>query len=626
MDSNGSSILMVWVKAWLLYFAVADSMLTVAVNLGLLPQFVFVPYLIDGAGIWALLAQVVVYPLLIGFSAIKAQYLTNIFMDSLGPGSPGPLQDTADTIAMALGIQSKEGKEKVISALQVSLLVFLAISFGLAYYFTAEGVDLGFITGFLEGSLLMTTVLSYVFLLAEAVVILSSRRESRFGYASLAAQAILPTEPPSGAKWTPLIGVVLSILAQIVVGVLVWFELLGPRSDQLLILSTAAGFLAVGFGLQKLFSRILKPLVLCPCISCFGLVILLAFGIAVLTTLVPALFGDNPYYQLDESFFEPAPKGSSFNTTHRAPGDPLGFGAYPVCNLMQWDRLQPLDGSQLLALDLMIFAYSSWLNSSEDIMADVKNMSLNTEIENIELEFVAPVRQMARVVSWRLPDVKKRVVAIRGSSSANDWLLNLDIWGPAVFFSLVRSALPFGGAIPSSFIHQVLSLDVRLLLGLPAPWQPVVDQIKKLKAKSKEDGFDMVLTGVSLGGGMAAMIGSKEGIQTLAIAPVGSAMTQYRVTQGIVGEEVPLESTVVEITPWGDLIPLLLDQQEGTVQKTACTAFNPWTCHTPSQIICELGRKCGDPRNRSLERHCSKQVGEDWKQVPWKRFAWHSFL
>ena len=50
IDSNGSSILMVWVKAWLLYFAVADSMLTVAVNLGLLPQFVFVPYLIDGAG------------------------------------------------------------------------------------------------------------------------------------------------------------------------------------------------------------------------------------------------------------------------------------------------------------------------------------------------------------------------------------------------------------------------------------------------------------------------------------------------------------------------------------------------------------------------------------------------
>lgn len=31
------------------------------------------------------------------------------------------------------------------------------------------------------------------------------------------------------------------------------------------------------------------------------------------------------------------------------------------------------------------------------------------------------------------------------------------------------------------------------------------------KAKSKEDGFDMVLTGVSLGGAMAAIIGSLEG-------------------------------------------------------------------------------------------------------------------
>ena len=26
-----------------------------------------------------------------------------------------------------------------------------------------------------------------------------------------------------------------------------------------------------------------------------------------------------------------------------------------------------------------------------------------------------------------------------------------------------------------------------------------------------------------------------------------------------------------------------------------------------------VGHRGGDPRGRSLERHCSKQVGEDWK-------------
>ena len=49
------------------------------------------------------------------------------------------------------------------------------------------------------------------------------------------------------------------------------------------------------------------------------------------------------------------------------------------------------------------------------------------------------------------------------------------------------------------------------------------------------------------------MFGGMEGIQTLAFAPVGSAMSQYRVTGGVVGAEVPIESNVVELTPWGDL-------------------------------------------------------------------------
>ena len=141
MESASPPILRVWVKAWLMYFAVADSMLTAAVNLGLLPQFVFLPYLADGAGrvlghllknagsfgypadpqpvfpgIWALLAQLVAYPLLIGMCAIKAQYLTNLVVDSLG--TSGPLQDTIDTVSAALGIQSKEGKDKVEMALE----------------------------------------------------------------------------------------------------------------------------------------------------------------------------------------------------------------------------------------------------------------------------------------------------------------------------------------------------------------------------------------------------------------------------------------------------------------------------------------------------------------------------
>ena len=61
-------------------------------------------------------------------------------------------------------------------------------------------------------------------------------------------------------------------------------------------------------------------------------------------------------------------------------------------------------------------------------MTEIKNMSLNTELGTVELESLDSVRKMGRVVSFRLPATNKRVVVIRGSSQANDWLFNLDAW------------------------------------------------------------------------------------------------------------------------------------------------------------------------------------------------------
>ena len=61
-------------------------------------------------------------------------------------------------------------------------------------------------------------------------------------------------------------------------------------------------------------------------------------------------------------------------------------------------------------------------------MTEIKNMSLNTDLGKVELEFLAPVRQMGRVLSFRLPDIKKRVIVVRGSSGVADWLFNIDTW------------------------------------------------------------------------------------------------------------------------------------------------------------------------------------------------------
>ena len=85
--------------------------------------------------------------------------------------------------------------------------------------------------------------------------------------------------------------------------------------------------------------------------------------------LVPYwIFGDNPYYQLEQTFFEAAPAGSTFNTSHRAPGTELGYGAYPVCNLMQWDTRTVIYDCMIidvyyLAICVSSFYYAKYLCS-----------------------------------------------------------------------------------------------------------------------------------------------------------------------------------------------------------------------------------------------------------------------
>ena len=174
----------------------------------------------------------------------------------------------------------------VFKSFEVALSVGFVVSLGLAYYFTMAGVDLGFITGFMEGSLLTTTVLSYVFLLAEVVLFSRTGGEpgkTLKGYTSLeAGQALLPNERLSIS--IP-IALVLSILVQIGVAVLVWWEMIAGQN---LVLATAAGIAGIGFVFSKLFARMLQPLRLCPCISCFTLVIVLGFVLGVVTTRLGA--------------------------------------------------------------------------------------------------------------------------------------------------------------------------------------------------------------------------------------------------------------------------------------------------------------------------------------------------
>lgn len=180
--------------------------------------------------------------------------------------------------------------------------------------------------------------------------------------------------------------------------------------------------------------------------------------------------------------------------------------------------------------------------------------------------------------------------------------------------------MPFGSLLPSSFAQAVFSFDVRAFLGIEPTLEILYAQVKEAVKKSRHDGRKLMFTGHSLGGGLAQQIGGAEAIDTVVFSPVGHLYSQGR--SGLSGlKETPIESNVVSVMPFGDMTSLI-DAQRSLEQYIQCTTFNPGACHSLTRTACELFRQCGDPRFRSIDEACTRDVGPNWDEMPWTGFAW----
>ncbi|CAK9009123.1 unnamed protein product, partial [Durusdinium trenchii] len=608
-------------RGWFAYIAEFDVWLSLSGVTAIMPQFVTLPLLAGGQGVVnvaALVIQLVAYPLMLGVGALKAQVLQTMVATFIrNPGSE--FTETAELIVKALQLSPQKGSQKAVAvekALVGAFVIGLALAFVFGLKLHADGVNLGVFVGLLEGSLLTTTVFAYVHLLALLAVNLRQ--------VSLYDRLIDDTDLEEvdykvhlGQGFSALF---VMLILQNVSGIVVGYF----HQDCFLLVSTAFGTLAAAFGLARIFPKLVRGVGTCPCCSCYSCSMIIYIVTAMIVVVAGLLPGD-PNKIFEKSMFSPAPNGSYFDVNHQAPGALAGFGAYPICNNIQWDSPKPTKGSQLTALDLLAFAQAVYIGPRKDIQEELDNATLNTELYPVTIDSIQDTGEVGRVGVFSMSNVKTRVIAIRGSSQAPDWTFNLDVWGPGVFHSFVINAFPFGTLVPVTFATRRLSFDVRGLLGLDHPWVRILKQIQAAKKLSEKDGYNLILTGHSLGGGLAQVLGSLERIPTLVWMPVGGAFTAYR-TFGFVINELPLENNIVAVVPWGDLVPALSGSRMVTTQHVGCRARSPIACHSLFEMLCELYRKCGDPRGRDLHATCDKVVGPNWQDIPVKGFVWHTFF
>ncbi|GAB5358055.1 hypothetical protein AAMO2058_000426200 [Amorphochlora amoebiformis] len=286
---------------------------------------------------------------------------------------------------------------------------------------------------------------------------------------------------------------------------------------------------------------------------------------------------------LDKHIFVLQPKLANASAIIPGPVDESVAG-YPVCR-RTWKGLT--------ALDLLLLSEITYTATTQKMRENLVNAFNGTSISNATLIRRDDERTI-NFIHVHFPSLNTDVVAVRGTSNEEEAFTDTYLYSTVSIFQSLNVWIPFLQVFPDAFIRDIVEFVALKTIAGSQPYRWVDEYVRDLNSQGK----NVVMTGHSLGGTIAGIVGVDNRVPGLYLSPPGMFYSNKRF--GISLNDVMQFNTV--IVPQQDAITNV-DNQWGDIQNIRCTG-SVTECHEVNRNICTIFEICGDVRQREWSEKC----------------------